>query len=146
MPVPDAPPQSVRLVSADKADKPDAEARAAQEAAAERESVLNAVQSWARAWSARDVQAYLAHYAPDFDPPGGLSRRAWMEERQERIAGKGRIRVDVDKPQVTVEGNSATVRFRQIYASDRLNATSRKTLELERHRGKWLIKEERTGA
>jgi ketosteroid isomerase-like protein len=136
----------VRMVKADKADRPEPKARAAQEAAAEREAVLNAVQSWARAWSARDVQAYLAHYAPDFDPAGGISRKAWMEERQQRIAGKGRIRVDIDKPQVTTEGNSAIVHFRQSYVSDRLSATSRKTLELERQRGKWLITQERTGS
>lgn len=136
----------VRLVKADKAERPDPRARAAQEAAAEREAVLAAVQSWAKAWSARDVQAYLAHYAPDFDPAGGMSRKAWMEERQQRIAGKGRIRVDIDKPQVSIEGNGATVHFRQSYVSDRLSATSRKTLELERQRGKWLIKQERTGS
>jgi colicin import membrane protein len=138
-----AEPAPVRVV---KSDKNDPKARAAQEAAAEREAVLNAVQSWARAWSARDVQAYLAHYAPDFDPAGGISRKAWAEERQQRIAGKGRIRVDVDKPQVTTEGNNAVVHFRQSYVSDRLSATSRKTLELERQRGKWLIKQERTGS
>ena len=136
----------VRMVKADKADRPDPKARAAQEAAAEREAVLSAVQSWARAWSARDVQAYLAHYAPDFDPAGGISRKAWVDERQQRIAGKGRIRVDIDKPQVTTEGNSAIVHFRQSYVSDRLSATSRKTLELERQRGKWLITQERTGS
>ena len=140
----------VRMVKADKTDKadktekPDPKARAAQEAAAEREAVLSAVQSWARAWSARDVQAYLAHYAPDFDPAGGMTRKAWVEERQQRIAGKGRIKVDIDKPQVTTEGNTAVVHFRQSYVSDRLSATSRKTLELERQRGKWLIKQERT--
>ena len=139
----------VRMVKADKVekvDRPDPKARAAQEAAAEREAVLSAVQSWAKAWSARDVQAYLAHYAPDFDPAGGMSRKAWVEERQQRIAGKGRIKVDIDKPQVTAEGNSAVVHFRQSYVSDRLSATSHKTLELERQRGKWLIKQERTGS
>jgi ketosteroid isomerase-like protein len=132
----------IRLV---KADKPDPKARAAQEAAAEKESVLNAVESWARAWSAQDVPAYLAHYASDFSPPGGQTRKAWMEERQARIAGKGRIKVSIEKPQVSTEGNTATVRFRQSYVSDRLSASSRKTLELERQRGKWLIKQERTG-
>lgn len=132
----------VRLV---KADKPDPRARAAQEAAAEKESVLNAVESWAKAWSAQDVPAYLAHYASDFSPPGGQTRKAWMEERQARIAGKGRIKVSIEKPQVSTEGNTATVQFRQSYVSDRLSASSRKTLELERQRGKWLIKQERTG-
>ena len=132
----------MRLV---KADKPDPKARAAQEAAAEKESLINAVESWAKAWSAQDVSGYLAHYANDFNPPGNQSRKEWAEERQARIAGKGRIKVSVDALQVSTEGNTATVRFHQKYVSDRLNASSRKTLELERQRGKWLIKQERTG-
>ena len=128
-----------------KADKPDPKVRAVQEAAAEKESILVAVESWAKAWSAKDVPAYLAHYAGDFNPPGSRSRKAWMDERQARIAGKGRIRVSIDAPQISTEGNTATVRFRQAYVSDRLSSSSRKTLELERQRGKWLIKQERTG-
>nr|WP_314629058.1 tetratricopeptide repeat protein [uncultured Noviherbaspirillum sp.] len=140
-----AEPRPVRLVKADKADKPDPKARAAQEAAAEKASVLDAVESWAKAWSAQDVAAYLAHYASDFNPPGSQSRKEWVEERQARIAGKGRIKVSVDAPQVSIEGNAATVRFHQKYVSDRLNASGRKTLEFERQRNKWLIKQERTG-
>ena len=87
----------------------------------------------------------LAHYASDFNPSGGQTRKAWAEERQARIAGKARIKVSIDAPQVSTEGNTATVRFRQSYVSDRLRSTGRKTLELERQRGKWLIKQERTG-
>ncbi len=142
---PAAEPRPVRLVKADKADKPDPKARAAQEAAAEKASVLDAVESWAKAWSAQDVAAYLAHYASDFNPPGSQSRKEWVEERQARIVGKGRIKVSVNAPEVSIEGNAATVRFHQKYVSDRLTASGRKTLEFERHRNKWLIKQERTG-
>ena len=137
-----AEPRPVRLV---KADKPDPKARAAQEAAAEKESLIDTVESWAKAWSAQDVSAYLAHYASDFNPPGNQSRKEWAEERQARIVGKGRIKVSVDALQVSTEGNTATVRFHQKYVSDRLSASGRKILELERQRGKWLIKQERTG-
>ena len=144
-PAPPAAPAEPRPVRLVKADKPDLKARAAQEAAAEKESVINAVESWAKAWSAQDVSAYLAHYANDFHPPGNQSRKEWAEERQSRIAGKGRIKVSVDALQVSTEGNTATVRFHQKYVSDRLSASSRKTLELERQRGKWLIRQERTG-
>ncbi len=112
---------------------------------AERDAVLAAVSSWARAWSARDVKAYLGHYAADFDTPGNQSRKAWSDERQARIAGKGRISVGVEAPQVSVENSRATVRFRQTYVSDRLTANSRKTLVLVKQRGKWLIQKESTG-
>jgi len=134
---------ALRLV---KADKPDAAAReAAQEAEAGKDAVLNAVNAWAKAWSAQDVQAYLAHYAQDFNPPKGIPRKVWMEERRARIAGKGHISVAITAPQVSLSGDTATVSFRQVYVSDRLNSNSRKTLQLERQRGKWLITQERTG-
>ena len=129
--------------------KPDPTPEAAPQQAArgdaERELVLAAVASWARAWSARDVKAYLTHYAPDFDPPGTQSRKAWADERDARIAGKGRISVRVESPQVKIENGRATVKFSQTYVSDRLSANSRKTLVLVKHRGKWLIQKESTG-
>jgi Flp pilus assembly protein TadD/ketosteroid isomerase-like protein len=111
----------------------------------EREEVLNVAQSWAKAWSAKDVKDYLSHYASDFTPPNGESHKAWADERRSRIEGKGHIDVKIDSPQVTLTGNTATVKFRQIYLSDRLTANSRKTLTMTKISGKWRIKQERTG-
>ena len=112
---------------------------------AEAEEALAAVHNWAKAWSAQDVKSYLAHYGGDFQAPNGLSRKAWEEERRARISGKGRISVRIESPQVSVNGNTATVKFRQVYVSDRLTANTRKTLVLGKHGGKWLIKQESTG-
>ena len=36
--------------------------------------ILEAVNGWAAAWSKKDVDGYLGHYAKNFDPPGGQSR------------------------------------------------------------------------
>ncbi|MDB5761099.1 MAG: tetratricopeptide repeat protein [Herminiimonas sp.] len=110
------------------------------------EMVLAAVNGWAKAWSAKDVKGYLSFYANDFETPNHLSRKAWTDERHSRIAGKGRINVKVESPQVTVNGNTATVKFRQTYLSDRLTASSRKTLVLTRHGARWQIQQERTGS
>lgn len=112
---------------------------------AEREDVANIVNGWARAWSAQDVKAYLGYYGGDFQPPGNQSRKAWEEERRSRISGKGRISVKVEALQVSVEGNTATARFRQVYVSDQLTANTRKTLVLTQRNNKWQIKQERTG-
>jgi ketosteroid isomerase-like protein len=117
----------------------------AREAGVERSAVMAVVSAWAKSWSERDVPAYLAHYASEFEPPKGMSRKAWAEERHARISGKGRIEVRIEKPQVDVNGNSAKVRFRQIYRSDRLSASGRKTLLLERRSGKWQIMRESAG-
>ena len=43
-------------------------------------------------------------------------------------------------------GNLATVKFRQVYASDRLSSNSRKTLVMEKQGNKWQIKQEHAGS
>ncbi len=126
--------------------KREAKAKASAAAEAERDQVLSAVYAWAKAWSARDVKAYLNAYAGDFTLPAGQSRKAWAEERRARIEDKGRISVKVETPQVSVSGNTATVKFRQIYDSDRTKANSRKTLVLVKQSGKWQIMQERAGS
>jgi hypothetical protein len=39
--------------------------------------VLDVVNAWAKAWSAKNVDAYLAFYGKDFKTPGGESRASW---------------------------------------------------------------------
>lgn len=112
----------------------------------ESDEILKTVNGWAKAWSNKDVKSYLAFYSNEFQPPNNLSRKAWADERQSRIEGKGRIDVKVTSPQVTISADStAIVRFRQLYISDRLKADSRKSLHLIKQAGKWQIKQERTG-
>jgi tetratricopeptide (TPR) repeat protein len=125
--------------------KPEVAAKAAIPASGDQDAVLKTVNGWAAAWSARDVKKYLSYYGGDFQVPGGVSRKAWTDERHSRIAGKGRIEVKIESPQVALSGDTATVKFRQTYVSDRLTANSRKTLVLTRQGGKWLIRQERTG-
>lgn len=112
----------------------------------EQDDILKVVNSWAASWSKKDTAAYLAHYAKDFETPKGESRKEWAEERRARIDSKGRIDVKIESEKVNVDGQKATVKFRQIYTSDRLTANSRKVLELVKQEGKWLIKQERTGS
>ncbi|UGQ49087.1 nuclear transport factor 2 family protein [Massilia endophytica] len=113
---------------------------------AEREAALKAVGAWAKAWSAQDMKGYLGAYAGSFQTPRGMSRQAWEADRRARIEGKEHIKVTVEAPQVTVKGNTATVRFRQLYVSDKLKANSRKTLIMEKQNGQWRIKQEQSGS
>ncbi|WP_426337647.1 L,D-transpeptidase Cds6 family protein [Pseudoduganella sp. R-31] len=107
--------------------------------------VIKAVDSWAKAWSAQDMKAYLNAYGSNFQTPKGQNRKAWEADRTARIEGKGHIKVSVEAPQVTVNGNTATVKFRQKYVSDRLSTTGRKTLVLEKQGKNWLIRQEQSG-
>jgi tetratricopeptide (TPR) repeat protein len=125
--------------------KREAKAKANAAVEAEQEQVLSAVNAWAKAWSSRDVKDYLNAYANDFDLPAGQTRKVWSDERRARIEDKGRISVKVESPQVSVNGTTATVKFRQIYDSDRTKANSRKTLVMTKQAGKWRIKQERSG-
>lgn len=112
----------------------------------DRDDVRKVVNGWARAWSSQDVKTYLNFYGNDFQTPNGLTRKAWEEDRRARIAGKGSISVKVDAPQISISGHTATVKFRQVYISDRLTANTRKTLVLAKQGGKWQIKQETTGS
>lgn len=113
---------------------------------AEKDDVMAAVNGWARAWSSQDVKGYLDFYSSDFQTPNGQKRKAWEDERRARIVGKDRINVKVEAPQVTLKDNTAIVKFRQIYVSDRFTANGRKTLVLTKRNGKWQITQEQTGS
>ena len=107
--------------------------------------VTAAVESWAKAWAAKDVKGYLSHYAPDFETPDGLAREAWEKQRTERIQKPKTIEVNVAIKSIKVSGNEATAVFRQAYRSDALKTNSTKTLKLVKVGDKWLIKQERSG-
>ena len=111
--------------------------------AAERE-VESALQAWASAWSKKDLNAYFAAYSRDFN--GGKSRKAWEQERRERIQGKRNISVKLSKIDVSINGNKATARFRQDYKADSLDISSGKRVELVRTGGEWVIVKESAGS
>lgn len=113
--------------------------------AADPNSAEGSVASWARAWASRDVDAYLAFYASDFNTPDGLSRSDWEALRRERITKPTRIAVSLSNIKTEQPSpDKATVSFRQVYQSDRLKSISSKTLELALHDGKWQIVREST--
>ena len=108
--------------------------------------ILKAVDGWAAAWSSKDVAAYLAHYAKEFDPPGSQSRADWENTRRARIEAPKTISVEIASPKVTMQGtDAALVSFRQTYQSDRFNGTSNKTLTMVKSDGRWLIREVKGG-
>ncbi|WP_088705917.1 TolC family outer membrane protein [Noviherbaspirillum denitrificans] len=110
-----------------------------------KDDVLKLVQRWAQAWSAQDVDAYLGFYAGDFQTPKKQARDVWAKERETRIKGKSRIAVKVESPTVNVQGETATVAFRQVYQSDGLSQVTQKSLVLARQGGEWKIRQETSG-
>lgn len=100
--------------------------------------VETAVTRWAQAWSARNVDAYLAAYASDF-AADGMSRADWEAQRRARIAAPKSIEVKISDLKIDQQGDSASATFQQAYRSDRLNSTVTKTLKLALQNGEWRI-------
>ncbi|MEI8161926.1 MAG: tetratricopeptide repeat protein [Betaproteobacteria bacterium] len=140
VPVP-APAPSAAAAKPVEAAKP-APAKSADDAAAE---ISRIVGLWAAAWSRKDVKAYLGVYARDFKTPAGESRPAWDSERQKRITKPGAIQVSYENLRISVDGDSATVKFRQHYNSASLKTSSNKVLLMGKRDGKWQILQERIG-
>jgi tetratricopeptide (TPR) repeat protein len=109
------------------------------------EDVTKTLQGWASAWSRKDVKAYLAYYASDFQTPNGVPRKTWEAERTQRIDKPGKLQISVDDVKVSLADDKATVRFKQHYSSASLKTTATKTVVFVRSGGKWLIQQERVG-
>ena len=109
--------------------------------------VIEAVNAWAKAWSSKDVDGYLAFYGKDFKTPGGQARADWEKARRQRVSAPKSIAVTVDAPKVSLSADGqAQVTFRQGYRSDLIKgSTTTKTLVLARIDGRWLIQQERVG-
>ncbi|MBS1229638.1 MAG: hypothetical protein H6R17_2915 [Proteobacteria bacterium] len=105
--------------------------------------VTKTLLGWANAWSRKDVKSYLAYYASDFQPPNGLTRKAWEAERTQRIDKPGKLQVKVDEIKITFAGDKATARFRQSYTSATLKSSAGKTIVFVKSGNKWLISQER---
>ena len=109
------------------------------------QEIRSAVENWAHAWSAKDLQSYFAAYAPDFRIPNGQSRADWEAMRSQRITRPKTISVAVHDLQITQQdAQHASVSFVQDYHSDRLAESSHKTLRLALVHHSWLIVEEVT--
>jgi tetratricopeptide (TPR) repeat protein len=101
---------------------------------------LAALDAWALAWSSRNVDAYLAAYAPDFQPDGGLSRSDWANQRRARIAKPKSITVHLIDPEVeTIDAQHVRVVFTQDYQSDTIADKITKSIDMRDVGGSWKI-------
>ncbi len=142
-PVAAAPATPVTKLAIAPAKQPAKTALATPVASNDSAEVLAAVDSWASAWSSRNVKQYLSHYAGDFRTPDGESRSAWAETRKERITKPNSIEVKISNATVDFsDDNHATVKFHQNYRANRFKASSNKTMKMVKSHGNWLIQEE----
>jgi outer membrane biosynthesis protein TonB len=108
-------------------------------AAGESDAVAAAVETWRSAWTAQNVEGYLAAYASDY-APGGMSHDAWRSQRRDRLTSPSFVRVDIEDMQVAFTGPAtATATFVQSYSADSYADRVRKTLTLAKTGSAWRI-------
>lgn len=117
-----------------------------EENAAQEKLVQEAVQTWSRSWADKNVERYLGFYSKAFKTPNNEARKAWEQQRRDRINKPGKISVTLKNVMVRMDGAAAaTVYFRQSYQATGLDASSNKTLNMVKEGGHWLIIQERIG-
>lgn len=108
------------------------------------QELRQALQQWSQAWSGQAIAPYLGMYTSDFEPPKGLSRSAWEQQRTKRITSKKSIRHDMQNMTLRIDANQATVNFTQIYQDERLQSSDQKTMVWVWRNGQWQITREFT--
>jgi len=109
-------------------------------ALAAKRDIRNVLRTWTTAWSAKDMDTYLAQYHANFSPSDGRDRAQWQQQRHERIARKtGRISVFLRDIVIEPKGDGAIASFIQDYDSGNYRDSTRKQLSLTRTGKGWQI-------
>lgn len=102
------------------------------------------VQSWASAWSDKDIERYLGHYAASFAPNNDISRARWSSDRTERLEKPGEITVTISNIVIDSGSQRPFVHFDQVYQSTNYSDRTRKELVFTNDNGRWKILSETT--
>ena len=128
---------------ADKKPEPVKAEPAMSAAANDEQNINDAVNNWAKAWSAKDLNGYFASYADSFKPAKGESRKGWEQTRRERIGKPANINVELANQKVSMDGaDSAKMSFKQTYTAGGKPIRTNKTLIMKKVNGNWLIDQE----
>jgi adhesin transport system outer membrane protein len=104
-------------------------------------SLIDKTQSWAKAWENKDVNSYIAFYAPNFKPEEG-SYEAWETNRRERISKAQQIDIEISELQVVPsfdKPDEYEISFIQDYRAKFYQERSKKVLTWKENKGIWQI-------
>jgi murein L,D-transpeptidase YafK len=106
-----------------------------------RAELTQRIEGWRRDWESLDTDKYLAHYSASFQS-GKSDLAQWSEQKRTVNAGKGWIKLKLDKVSVFLypgRSDLAVVTFDQDYASSNLSNQMRKRQYWIREGGAWRI-------
>lgn len=110
--------------------------------AATKDQIRKFIDQWAKSWSDRDVQGYLAAYTERFSASKHQSHAQWKLERTERIMNRQFIKVTISNMTFENKDGKHIIRFTQSYESDLLKSINRKKMTLANEQGQWKIQQE----
>lgn len=96
---------------------------------------------WIKAWQAKDLEKYGSFYSNAFTHER-QDKKLWLDEKAEKFSKAGKITVKMENPQVSIDGNWATVKFIQHYQSDSYKDVGIKVLTMKKEEGGWKIQSE----
>jgi tetratricopeptide (TPR) repeat protein len=108
------------------------------------QAIEQAVRQWAKAWSDKNVAAYLESYGAGFKTPDGQSRQDWEKTRKQRISAPASISVEVSNLRLKQDGELVRASFKQSYRAGGTAMRTSKTLVLKKGGNRWLIEQELT--
>lgn len=114
-------------------------------ATAEQEKqIAETLQAWAKAWSDKDVDAYLSHYAGNFKPQSG-SLKKWKLQRSVRLKRPKYIKVVLGNVDISITGSGiAKAGLTQSYESNTYSDITKKVFDLQLVNGEWKIQREQS--
>lgn len=110
-----------------------------------RQTILNNVTNWSRAWERQDVNAYLSFYDKNFIPDSNTSHNEWVAQRKKRLSEPGYIKVNISDIRVIMHGDEhVQAIFSQDYQSDTYSDSVTKSLLFRNMNNRWLIVQEKS--
>jgi murein L,D-transpeptidase YafK len=108
---------------------------------AQRNALVSQIENWRRDWENRDTDAYLRHYAKNFNA-NGHTLSQWAKQKHRVNAAKTWIKVDVSNVSMFLYPgyeNLAVVNFDQDYSSSNLSTQMKKRQYWIKENNHWKI-------
>ena len=106
-----------------------------------RSDLASSIENWRRDWESRNTEAYLRHYAKNFES-NGQNLAQWSAQKHQVNAGKNWIKVRVSDVSLLLypgKGDMAVATFEQDYTSSNLANRMMKRQYWIRENNKWRI-------
>lgn len=109
--------------------------------ALEREKIKDVLNSWKKAWEAKDIDSYISFYSPSFATSEHTLER-YKAYKDSIFKKTGNISVEISDVNVKPSNHILVASFTQKYQSNTVNSTIRKIMHFQQEGTEWKILKE----